>query len=419
MPADKRSATDTAKVVRLGQSGDGVVDTPRGAVYVPGVLPGETVALVDGVPGPVVGPFSPDRRQPLCTHVARCGGCAVQHLAAAPYRTWKAGLLTEALAAVGIAMTPLPMFVVPLRSRRRAVLSARRGGRDAIVGFHRRRSDDIEPIVDCAILTPGIVAALPGLARLAVDLLPPDIATHVTVIETGAGLDVAFETGRKDLSADAHQRLADTATASRFARVSAAGYPMVIRQAPVLDMAGVAVVPPPGAFIQAAAAAESHMAGLVVEALGKARRVADLFSGLGTFAFAMARRASVLAVDGSRDLIEALDKAQRGAAGLKPIEGKVRDLLLDPMSPRELATLDAVVFDPPRSGAKAQAEALARSDVPVVVAVSCNPQTLARDLRILVDGGYNLKTVTPVDQFLFTPHLEAVAVLTKPKRRRH
>ena len=418
MPADDRSTPITAKVARLGQSGDGVIETPRGAIYVPGVLPGETVSLVDGVPGPVVGPLSPDRRQPLCTHVARCGGCAVQHLADVSYRTWKAGLLTEALAGSGIGTTPLPMFVVPLRSRRRAVLSARRSGRDTIIGFHSRRSDEIEPLVDCAILKPAIVAGVPGLVRLSGELLPPDAETHITVIETSTGLDVAFDTGRKDLSADARQRLAATATASRFARVSVAGDPVVIRHAPVLDMAGVAVVPPPGAFIQASAAAETHMAGLVVEALGKARRVADLFSGLGTFAFAMARRASVLAVDGSRDLIEALDKAQRGAAGLKPIEAKVRDLLLDPMSPRELNTLDAVVFDPPRGGAKAQAEALARSDVPVVVAVSCNPQTLARDLRILGDGGYTLKAIAPVDQFLFSPHIEAVAVLAKPKRRR-
>ncbi len=183
-------------------------------------------------------------------------------------------------------------------------------------------------------------------------------------------------------------------------------------------MAGVAVVPPPAAFLQAAAEAEEYMARLVVEALGKARRAADLFAGLGTFAFAMARRASVLAVDGSRDLIEAMTKAHRAATGLKPIEGKVRDLLLDPLSPRELSSFDAVVFDPPRSGAKAQADALARSDVPVVVAISCNPQSLARDLRILMDGGYALKSIAPVDQFLFTPHLEAVAVLTKPKRRR-
>ncbi len=210
MTADDRTTPVLARVVRLGQSGDGVIETPRGPVYAPGVLPGETVALLDGAPGAVVGPPSPDRRQPLCSHVARCGGCAVQHVADVPYRAWKAELLIEALAGAGIEIAPLPMFVVPLHSRRRAVLSARRSGQEAIVGFHRRRSDEIEPLVDCAILTPGIVAALPGLVRLAAELLPPNVETHITVIETGAGLDVAFAAGRKDLSAAARQRMAAT-----------------------------------------------------------------------------------------------------------------------------------------------------------------------------------------------------------------
>jgi 23S rRNA (uracil1939-C5)-methyltransferase len=152
---------------------------------------------------------------------------------------------------------------------------------------------------------------------------------------------------------------------------------------------------------------------LIAEGVGKGKQVADLFCGVGTFTFGLARRARVFAVDGDRRAIETLTMAVRGASGLKPVETRVRDLFRDPLSRTELNMYDAVVFDPPRSGAKAQAETLAKSKVARVVAVSCAPATLARDLRILIDGGYNLDRVTPIDQFVYTPHVEVVATLSR------
>ena len=205
----------------------------------------------------------------------------------------------------------------------------------------------------------------------------------------------------------------ETANQHRIARLSVDGVPMLTRATPALTMAGIQVVPPPSAFVQVAAEAETVMAALAVEAAGKAKRAVDLFAGLGTFTFALAAKARVLAIDSDRSLITALGDATRKASGLKPVETKVRDLFQDPLSARELDGVDMVVFDPPRAGAKAQAEALSKSKVKTIVAVSCNPATLARDLVILIDGGYRLKSVTPVDQFLFTPHLEAVAVLQR------
>jgi 23S rRNA (uracil1939-C5)-methyltransferase len=205
------------------------------------------------------------------------------------------------------------------------------------------------------------------------------------------------------------------AAKSRVIRLTVDREPVLIRAKPLLKVAGVAVEPPPGAFVQAAAEAEAAMTAAAVEAIRKARakRVADLFSGLGAFTFALSLSARVLAVDSDRAMVTALAAAARGATGLKPIEAKVRDLFRDPLSPRELDAFDAVIFDPPRAGAKAQAEALAASKVKTVVAVSCNPATLARDLRTLVDGGYRLERAVAIDQFLFTSHLEAVAVLSR------
>ncbi|MFM9939175.1 MAG: class I SAM-dependent RNA methyltransferase [Hyphomicrobiaceae bacterium] len=410
---------DIHAVVRLGAAGDGVVDVAGAPVYVAGVLPGEQVALGDGVPRRVGSTVSPDRRlQPLCSHVERCGGCALQHMTDAAYRNWKPTLLTNALRTQGLDVALQPMISAPLDSRRRAVLAVRRSGDDIALGFHGRRSSEVENLLDCAILTSRIVAALPGLRALASMLLPAKLETHVTVIETSAGLDVAFAAGRAELAPGERHRITEAVARQRLARLSVAGDIFVAYGEPVLAISGVAVVPPPGAFLQAAQQSEQAMAAIAAGAARKAKRVADLFAGLGTFTFALARQAQVLAIDSDRSLIDALTHAARKAQGLKPIEAKVRDLFLDPLSPRELDTFDLVVFDPPRAGAKAQAEQLAKSKVRTVVAVSCNPATLARDLRTLVGGGYGITSITPVDQFLFTPHLEAVAVLERPRAPR-
>ena len=183
--------------------------------------------------------------------------------------------------------------------------------------------------------------------------------------------------------------------------------------APQVTFSGVAVDLPPGAFLQAVAEAEGVMTALAANAIGKTKRVADLFCGLGTFTFALARKAAVTAIEQDRTLLAALEAAARRARGIKPVETIPRDLMREPLSFMELKAFGAAVFDPPRAGALAQAQALARSGVPLVVAVSCNPATFARDARALIDGGYRLKRVAPVDQFLFSAHVELVAVFAR------
>jgi 23S rRNA (uracil1939-C5)-methyltransferase len=241
----------------------------------------------------------------------------------------------------------------------------------------------------------------------------PARETRLTVLLTRSGLDIAITHSARHLGPDAVAGLGRVAAHHRIARVTVNGEAMLERAAPALSLGGVDAVVPPGAFVQAAEAAELEIGRLVVGAIGRAKRVADLFCGIGTLTFPIARLSRVLAVDGDQAAIAALDAAARHAQGLKPIETKVRDLFREPLSPRELKDCDAAIFDPPRAGAKAQAERLAKSDVPVAVAVSCDPGTLARDVRLLVDGGYRIESVTPIDQFLFSAHVEVVAVLRR------
>lgn len=306
------------------------------------------------------------------------------------------------------------MLRMPIKSRRRAVLTAKVEAGQYRLGFHEYRSHAIVNIEDCAVLSPAITSAMGGLKEIA-RIVSGGGDCRLTVLDVDAGLDVLAETGRRQSRFAQVTELTRLAVKARVLRLTVDGDPRFMRAKPLISIAGIDVAPPPGAFVQASVEAESIMSDIAASAVSKAKakRVADLFCGLGAFTFSIARKARVLAIDNNRAMVTALGEAARGASGLKPIDTKVRDLFLDPLSPRELDQFDGVVFDPPRAGAAAQAAALASSKVRTVVTVSCNPATLARDLRTLVDGGYRLVSVQAIDQFLFTPHLEAVAVLTR------
>lgn len=405
----------TFKVDRLGHRGDGIADTPDGSVYVPGALPGETVSatVVDGRARHVnITAASPERIDPLCRHFASCGGCSVQHLAQPSYLEWKRSLVANALSDRGIDAEIEDVIAGAAGSRRRAVLTATRAGRHTLLGYHEKGSHRLVDITECPVLDAEIVKALPGLKILSGLLLPRKGEVRLTVLATTSGLDVTFEKADKAYEKKLVELSRLTAEFG-LARLTVNGEILLEIRPPVLDMCGTAVVPAPGGFTQATLAAENALSDLVLEGLGKPKKVADLFAGVGTFAFRIARHASVHAVEGDKAALAALDRALRIPRGLKQVTKERRDLFRRPMMAEELNAYDAVVFDPPRAGAQTQAEQLALSKVGRIVAVSCNPATLARDLRILIDGGYALHKVTPVDQFLFSPHIEVVANLSR------
>jgi 23S rRNA (uracil1939-C5)-methyltransferase len=365
-----------------------------------------------GVPELLSDP-SPDRRAPICRHFGTCGGCVAQHMSDPLYADWKRGIVVDALRHRGIDADVAPLASIPPASRRRAVLTARRTASGIVLGYHRRKSHDLFGLEECPVLSPAIVDQLASLRTLVAALGVAD--ARLTVLATASGLDVALET-EKALTASDNARLVQAAAAqSRLARVAVNKAIAFERTRPILDIGGATATPPPGAFVQAVAEAEQMMSDAVLDATSKAKRVADLFCGIGAFTLRLARRARLLAIDADRTAVAALEAAARQSQGLKPIEARVRDLFRDPLSPRELEGFDAVVFDPPYAGAKAQAEALARASVPVVVAVSCNPATLARDLRILIDGGYRIDRIVPIDQFVYSAHVEAVVILRRAR----
>jgi 23S rRNA (uracil1939-C5)-methyltransferase len=399
----------------VGHLGDGVAVVDGQNLYVPYTLGGETVA-VGNVPGHpdrrrllAVERASPERIAPFCQHFGVCGGCAVQHWETERYRAWKLNLVVEILAQARIDCEVHPLIDAHGHGRRRITLHARVGTHDVLkVGFAAASSHDIIPVDRCPILDPGLSGALDAAWALAEPLTPTGKPLDIQITATDTGLDVDVR-GSGPLPAKMIATLSRVAEQHRLARLTRHGELVLMRTPPTIAIGAARVTLPPGSFLQATAAGEEALAALVIGHCNRAKHVADLFCGVGPFALRLAAKARISAFDSDAGAVAALQKAAMATSGLKPVKAEARDLFRRPLMPQELRDYDAVVFDPPRQGAQAQALQLAASKVPVVVAVSCNAATFARDARILIDGGYSIEGVTPVDQFRHTPHVEVVA----------
>ncbi|WP_307437170.1 class I SAM-dependent RNA methyltransferase [Labrys monachus] len=395
-------------IERLGHRGDGVAPGP---IFVPYALPGEIAdAEVEGERGRLVAlhKASPDRIEPFCPHFTRCGGCAVQHLAEPAYRAWKRGLVVDALRQAGLDIAVEPLVDAHGRGRRRVTLHARKGK----VGFAEARSHELVDLDACPILVPELNGGLEAVRAIEKMLRGLGKPLDIVLTATATGLDCDIR-GAGRIDAALRLRLTDLAARFDLARLSNHGDILIERRAPVVRFGAADVSPPPGAFLQATAEADAVLTDLVREGVSGAKTVADLFCGCGTFALALAAAAHVQAYDADKPSVAALERAARRAQGLKPLTAQARDLFHRPLLADELKPFGAVVFDPPRAGAEAQARRLAASKVRRIVAVSCNPATFVRDAALLVAGGYRLARVTPVDQFRHSAHVEVVGLFDR------
>jgi 23S rRNA (uracil1939-C5)-methyltransferase len=399
----------------VGHRGDGVALAGGGNLYVPYTLGGETVEVEAVSDHPdrrrllQVERASPQRITPFCPHFGICGGCAIQHWDQEHYRAWKRGIVVETLAQAKLECEVDPLVDAHGLGRRRITLHARVGSHDVLkVGFAAAGSHDIVPIDRCPILDPGLSGALEAGWALAEPLIKIGKPLDIQLTTANNGLDVDVR-GSGPLPAKLIATLSGIAERHRLARLTRHGELVLMRTPPVITMGSAQVTLPPGSFLQATVAGEEALAALVSGHCQRAKHIADLFCGVGPFALRLAAKSRIAAFDSDAGAVLALQKAALATSGLKPVKAEVRDLFRRPLVPQELRDYDTVVFDPPRQGAQAQAQQLAAGKIPVVIAVSCNAATFARDARILIDGGYRLEGVTPVDQFRHTPHVELVA----------
>jgi 23S rRNA (uracil1939-C5)-methyltransferase len=407
------------RVQRLGHRGDGVAEGPDGDLFIFGALPGELVEVErtgrDRAQLRAVIEPGPDRVEGFDPDVPVCGGCGLRHMAVPAQLRWKRELVIDNLRGAGVTAEVEPCVDAHGEGRRRATFHARMGADRVLrVGFTEPRAHAVVDLAehDCPVMSPALKTAVEPVRALATVLsgLGKPVDALATVTSTGLDIDLR---GPGRLPENLRLALTRKAGQLGLARLSLHGETIIEFTAPRIRFGDVEVAVPPGGFLQATAAGEDAMTRRVTDGLGRAARVADLFAGSGTFTLRMAARAQVLAVESFRPSLEALDRAARHAGGLKKVSVEPRDLVRRPMQAAELKNLDAVVFDPPRAGAEAQARMIAASSVSRVVAVSCNPGTLARDLAILVSGGYRVDSVLPIDQFRHSAHVEAVALLSR------
>jgi 23S rRNA (uracil1939-C5)-methyltransferase len=419
--ADRTSpaATQQSAGITIGAmavQGDGVAFIGEKRVHIPFTLPGETIsALIAGAKGEAtaIDSPSPDRISPICKHFGVCGGCSLQHWREGAYAEWKVGLVKSALAREGLAAPIEPLRSYPLASRRRATFTVRKESRDIRLGFNAARSHDLVDLDECPILLPQIASALPQLRAALADALPnnSEAKLHITAAENG--LDGAIEAPK--LPAPAVARFTRKLPAAGIIRIAWNGDVVFLAAAPFVLTGGVKVMLPQGAFLQAVEACESDMAAFTVQALAEAPKgpVCDLFAGLGAFTFPCAKQTPVAAFEGNANAVAAISDAAKGASGIKPVKAVRRDLFRNPLGPMELNTYSAAIADPPREGAEAQCKALAASRIGIVVMLSCNPVTFARDAAILLSGGFTLSRLAVFDQFKFSPHVETAAAFTR------
>ncbi len=388
----------------LGRASDGQSLLPR-------VLPGEEVDVAQDGTVRIVTP-SADRVAAPCRHFKSCGGCAMQHANDAFVADWKLDIVAKALQARGLSPELREIATSPAQSRRRAKFSGRRTKKGAMAGFHAKGSDTLIAIPDCQLVTQELAACLPALEALTVLACSRKGEIDLIVTEAPLGPDILIST-EKELTPQLRVELAALANRHGLSRLVWNDEPVVMINPPEQDFGGTKVTPPPGAFLQATKHGELALLSVVEEITPKASRVVDLFAGCGTFTLPLAKRAEVHAVEGEAGMLDALDRGWRGGHELRKVTTEVRDLFRRPLEPDELRHYDAAVIDPPRAGAEAQIETLARSDVPVIAMVSCNPVTFARDAKSLVDAGFAMPWVQTVDQFRWSAHVEVVAAFTR------
>jgi 23S rRNA (uracil1939-C5)-methyltransferase len=397
--------TITTTITSLGHKGEGVAEIEGRKVFVPLTLPGETVEIeADGDRGTLLGVISPaaNRIEPFCPHFGACGGCQLQHMDRPSYEAFKTALVETPLHFAGIDLKVSRFVDAAGDGRRRATLHARREG----AGYMRLRSHQVHDLDACPILAPGLAKA-PEIARAVMQAVGE---ADVSFAATLSGLDVAIRTEKKQARAD---RVSPLVARFKLARLALNGEMVLQAQPPILEMGRARVELPIGSFLQATAAAENVLAEYVVNAVGKAKTIADLFCGVGPFALRLAEQRPVTAFDNDKPGIAALDKARRFTKGLREITAKSRDLFRDPLTRYELDPFEAVVLDPPRAGAQAQCEQLSMSKVKTIVMVACDARTFARDAAILIGGGYAMSDLIAVDQFTQSTHIEISATFRR------
>ena len=417
--------TDKVTIGELGGRGDGITTLDGKSIFIPFSAPGDKVDIkVDGNKGRLrhIHHSSSHRVDAKCKHFTKCGGCAVQHINEKYYRLWKSGLVRTALENQGFKNIDIrPLEMSSLHSRRRTTFHViGRNDGNIVLGYAEKGSHNLIDLDECPILVSEIVNFISPLKVFLKTLLNNKQKMSIQITRGDNGLDVAFK-GKGDVDLNLRMDLATFAQENDLARVSwfdtslkKPYYEMLAElKKPYVTFEGNKVFFPQGAFIQATEQGQQTLINIMLESLQDGSHVVDLFSGCGTFSIAAAQTANVHAVENNKEMLSALKSSSNIMTGIKQITTELRDLFMRPLLPHELDKFDVAIIDPPRAGAKHQIQEIINSKIKTLVMVSCNPLSFARDVQDLSLAGFKMGSVNPVDQFLFSPHLEIITIFKR------
>ena len=411
----------TLEITELAGLGDGVGYLQDKKVFVPYTVPGDKVSATIykhtkqqafASLGQVIVPGS-QRVTPVCRHFYHCGGCRLQHVNSDAYQVFKQQMLTYAVSRAGydpaVVVTPV---MVGAKARRRAVFKVHQKQ----VGYYEPKSHKLVAISECPILVPELEALIASLNTFLQHFSKPQLIEEIALFQSDSGVDMVFTSNIEVWDATTYEQVTGFSQQNDIARVSyrykSEVFPVIQRRSVQMQAGEVSIDLPPGAFQQATKAGQEAITAEILQGIKGASKVIDLYAGCGTYTFPIAAFAKVHAVEGSQEMVSAINQT----AGRQHISGvcaEMRDLVKQPVPAKTLKSYDAIVINPPRNGAGAQVEEIAKSGVKRMVMVSCNPVTFSEDAKLLKAAGYALKRAVPIDQFVWSSHLELVAVFEK------
>jgi 23S rRNA (uracil1939-C5)-methyltransferase len=422
----KDNTNNQVTIESLGSAGDGIAELCGKKLFVLYTAPGDVVEveLLSNKKAHAkikkLYTHSSKRQDPACQHFTQCGGCSLQHVKEDYYTQFKTEIVEKLLSEIGAKTTIAPLISVKEKSRRRAEFKVQYKKGQPQIGFFSAQSHQLIALEECPVCEDSITQLLPSLKECINQLSPHISSLSLTILDKGVDITIATT---KNLSLNDQELLKDWAKKQSVTRISS--HPVADNQYHhtfydtqnnTITFDKVAVAIPPGAFIQASSTAQEAIITYVKKYLEQCHYIADLYAGCGCYSASLAPHCNhVWAYEGVQSMVSALHNASIANALSNKITATTRDLFKNPLKPHELQRFDGVVINPPRNGALAQIKQLQLAKVPTIVMVSCNPTTFKRDARHLIENGYELSEITPIDQFYWTPHLELVAKFEKKK----
>ena len=378
---------------------------------VPRALPGEEIALGKENKFKIILP-SKDRITPVCAHYKGCGGCSMQHATQSFIKDWKSNVIKSCLSARGLETIIKPILTSKTNSRRRVTLHGIKTKKSVTVGFFKRNTHELISTPSCELVNPEILSAFSLFEEITLIGATRKSIIEISVTVSKEGLDLNILNGKK-LDNQSIMKITGLCESFNIARITWNEDLLANFLNPTIVFQGIAITPPPNAFLQATEQGQEILITNAMLSVFDSDKVIDLFSGCGTFTLPAAKRSEVLAIDKTKSMLTAIDQAWRETTGLKKVTSRSQDLFKEPVGKEELNSFDAAIIDPPRVGAEAQSHELAKSHIKRISSVSCNPRTFSRDAKILVDSGFKIDWVQPIDQFLWSSHIELVAQFSR------